>query len=269
MNDIFNSIGSSGPIEEKKKSDDTTGIFVSLYLIVLAFFVVMNSISNQDQNKVDAATESVTRAFKNPFEPEADFVDLSANEAAVTPNDEFHDQISGVFASLIGFDGKFPTKGGNIVKVHFNPNDLFEHGSSDFRPNQQKFLQQLSGFLAGGRLSERRVIDVVISSGESLPRGPKYWQDTDILRAGAFVHQLKKMGVAENQLSIGIVKGAKDRMTLTFHNRDLKGSVQGLTGHDTMRQPENFIDDLPVREIPDRRPLGEIPDARDNEGGAF
>lgn len=238
MNNINGSIGAFDlPEESKKKSDDTTGLFVSLYLIVLAFFVVMNSISNQDQNKVNAATESVTRAFNNPYEPEADFVDVSADEEALTPNDEFYEQILGVFASLVGFDGKFPTQGGNVVKVNFKTSDLFEEGASTFRQNQRAFLQQLSGFLAGGRDSEKREIDIVISSGERLPLGPEYWKDINILRAGAFVARLTKMGVTDNQLSIGMVKGEEDQMFLTFYTRERINVSQGLVGHQTDKFP--------------------------------
>jgi len=270
MNNILGSIGPQGPLEEKKKkSDNTTGLFVSLYLIVLAFFVVLNSISNQDQNKVDAATESVTRVFENPFEPEANFVDVSANEAAVTPNDEFSDQIRGVFASLVGFDGKFPTKGGDIVKVEVNLNDLYVEGSSEFRPDQHPFLEQLSAFLAGGRSSERREINFLISTGKNLPKGPKYWQNLNILRAGAFVHKLKTMNVAENLISIGVVKGRRDQATLTFQTRDLKTSVQGLLGHETQKRPKNSLPDLPEKNIPDRTPqlpFSEI--SVDNDGKA-
>lgn len=246
MSKLIGSIGSSDLLEEKKPlSDDTTGLFVSLYLIVLAFFVVMNSISNQDQNKVSAATESVTRAFKNPFEPEADFVDVTANESAVTPNDEFYDQILGVFASLVGFDGKFPTKGGDIVKVKFKLSDLFEDEGSVFRKNQGAFLNQLAFFLRGGRDSEKREIDIVISSGDGLPRGPKYWKDINILRAGAFVHQLKKMGVEENKLAIGLVAGEEDQMILTFYSRERKNVTQSLSGYSVQKQSSDGQANMP------------------------
>ncbi len=250
MNNITGRTGAFDPTENtKKKSDDTTGLFVSLYLIVLAFFVVMNSISNQDQNKVNAATESVTRAFSNPYEPEADFVDVSANEKALTPNDEFYDQILGVFASLVGFEGKFPTKGGDVVKVKFKTSNLFEDDSREFRPEQQAFLKQLSGYLAGGRDSEKREIDIVIYSGKVLPSGPRYWEDINILRAGAFASQLEKMGVPGNKLSIGMVKGEEDRMVVTFYNRERLSAVQELTGHGTEKLPVPEIKKIIIENI--------------------
>jgi len=229
----FDSTGSSGSPEEKKPSDDTTGLFVSLYLIVLAFFVVMNSISNQDQNKANAATESVTRAFKNSFAPEADFVDVSANTDSKTPNDEFYEQITGVFASLVGFEGKFPTQGGNVVKVKFRSRDLFEKGATSLRANQNEFIKQLSDFLKGGRDSEKREISIVISTGESLPQGPKYWENIAILRAGSFIKQLTRRGVEDNKLSMGVKTGEDGWITVTFFTRDRVNTVENLKGYDT------------------------------------
>ncbi len=248
MSNIFDSTGLSDPADSGKSSNsnDTTGLFVSLYLIVLAFFVVMNSISNQDQNKVNAATESVTRAFKNPYEPEADFVDVSANDDAITPNDEFYEQIRGVFASLVGFEGKFPTRGGNILKVTVNSADLFEDGTSVFRPDQQKFLDQLASFLADADPQEKREINIVISSGKTLPKGPEYWKNLSILRAGAFVKLLRKSGVAGNQLSIGIAARQEDRLTLTFYTRELSESIQSLKGHDTRKLPANSGQEIKI-----------------------
>ena len=227
--------GHTGDTEEKKSAgDQTTGIFVSLYLIVLAFFMVMNSISNQEQNKVSAVTESVTRAFRNPFEPDADFIDVTSSEDSVTPNDEFYDQIQGVFASLVGFDGKFPSQGGHIISVNFSVNDLFERGTAQFRIDQQEFLNQLSSFLKGGRQSEKREIEFLVSTGDTLPAGPQYWKDLNILRAGAIVEKLEDMGVAPDQISIGVVGKGDKRIKVTFFNRERIGSRQSLSGFEGM-----------------------------------
>ncbi|MFC7050508.1 hypothetical protein [Emcibacter nanhaiensis] len=226
---------SAGDTEENKSAgDQTTGIFVSLYLIVLAFFMVMNSISNQEQNKVSAVTESVTRAFRNPFEPDADFIDVTSSEDSVTPNDEFYDQIQGVFASLVGFDGKFPSKGGHIISVNFSVNDLFERGTAQFRIDQQEFLNQLTSFLRGGRASEKREIEFLVSTGDSLPAGPQYWKDLNILRAGAIVTKLEDMGVAPDQISIGVAGEGKNRIRVTFFNRERISARQTLSGFEGM-----------------------------------
>jgi len=219
-------------------TDTTTGTFVSLYLIVLAFFAVLNSISNQEENRVTAATESVTRAFKNEFEPEADFIDVTASPDALTPNDEFYAQIQGVFASLVGFDEKFPSQGGNIITVKFKANDIFEVGSNIIRPDQQAFLNQLVNFLKGSKAQVRREISFTVFTGASLPKGPKYWEDVNVLRSGAVVNALKDRGVSPDLLSIGLQAGEEDLVQLTFYNREANASVQNLFEHGQKEQDQ-------------------------------
>lgn len=217
---------------EPGKADSTTGSFVSLYLIILAFFVVMNFISNQVQSKVDAATESVTRAFNNPYEPEAVFVDVTASEDALTPNDEFYDQIQGVFASLVGFDKKFPTLGGHVIKITLDQDLLFRKRTAFLRDDQTEFVKQLSRFLATVRESEKREVEFIVYTGKKLPKGPEYWKDLYILRAGMLVRTLENLGVSGNQLSTGVVEGNADLFQISFFTRERVSARQSLTKND-------------------------------------
>lgn len=234
----YNNFPSEDPAPEK--ADSTTGSFVSLYLIILAFFVVMNSISNQSKSKVAAATESVTRAFSNPYEPEAAFIDVTADEEAPTPNDEFYDQIQGVFSSLVGFDKKFPTLGGHIIKVTLEQDMLFTNKSALIRDDQQDFTRQLSRFLTGGRASEKREVEFIIFTGRKIPKGPEYWKDLDILRAGALVRMLEKLGVSGNQISTGVVEGANGAFQISLFTREHQSAVQSLKNHAVEGTPDGI-----------------------------
>ncbi|HPF46260.1 MAG: flagellar motor protein MotB [Alphaproteobacteria bacterium] len=217
----------------KKPVGDTTSLFVSLYLIILAFFMVLNSISNQSQTKIKSATESVSRAFDNPFEQNADFVDVTEEDATdLPPNDEFYEQLQGVFASLIGFEGKFPTQGGNTIKVEFKQSDIYDAESSEFRKDQDAFFFQLSRFLNSEGIGSIREIEYIIYTGNKFPEGPEYWKDISILRSGAIVSKLTEMGVRENQISIGVAPGEQDLLKISFFIRDEKTSRQNLKNAD-------------------------------------
>lgn len=212
----------------KKSSGDTTNLFVSLYLIILAFFMVLNSISNQSQTKIKAATESVSRAFDNPYAPDADFIDVVETSDARLPNDEFYDQIQGVFASLIGFEGKFPSQGGNVIRVEFDQDAIYEDESHAFREDQKAFFFQLSRFLQSESIGTIREIEYIIYTGEEFPAGPAYWEDIGILRAGEIVKKLSALGVRENQLSIGVSSGRENGLKISFFIRDAVSSRQNL-----------------------------------------
>lgn len=213
-------------------SGDTTSLFVSLYLIILAFFMVLNSISNQSQTKVKSATDSVSRAFDNPYAPEADFIDVTEQESSILPNDEFYEQLQGVFSSLIGFEGKFPTQGGNVIRVEFSQSDLYQEESSEFRDDQKAFFFQLSRFLQNEDYGTIREIEYIIYTGENFPSGPAYWNDTHILRSGAFIQKLKEMNVRENQLSMGVAPGEEDLLKISFFIRNEVTSRQNLKDAD-------------------------------------
>lgn len=213
---------------DKKPGGDTTSLFVSLYLIILAFFMVLNSISNQSQTKVKSATDSVTSAFDNPFEPDADFVDVTGGESTKFANDEFYEQLRGVFASLIGFEGRFPTQGGNVIRVEFNQSTLYEEESSDFRSDQQAFLTQLASFLKTEGVGTVREIEYILYTGDSFPAGPEYWNNISILRSGALIGRLTALGVRENQLSIGVAPGEEDKVQISFSIRDAVASQNDL-----------------------------------------
>jgi len=220
-------------IENKARAGgDTTSLFVSLYLIILAFFMVLNSISNQTQSKIQSATESVSRAFDNPFEQDADFIDITDEENTNLPNDEFYEQLQGVFASLIGFDKKFPTKGGNTIKIELDQSDIYETGSAVFRKDQEAFFYQLSRFLQSESIGTIREIEYTVYTGDKFPAGPEYWSDNFILRSGAIVKKMTEMGVREDQLSIGISPGEDSSLKIVFLIRDETKSRQGLEGAD-------------------------------------
>lgn len=223
QNNLFDAEGG-----KNKSGGDTTSLFVSLYLIILAFFMVLNSISNQSQTKIVSATESVSRAFDNPFAPEADFIDVAETEDTLLPNDEFYEQLQGVFASLIGFEGRFPTQGGNVIRVEFNQSDIYEEDSPIFRDDQRGFFFQLARFLQNESIGTIREVEYMIYSGDNPPSGPAYWEDLSILRAGVIVERLKTMGVRENQLSIGVATGEEDKIKVSFFIRDAVSSRQSL-----------------------------------------
>ena len=243
QNNLMNDASGGG-----KPGGDTTSLFVSLYLIILAFFMVLNSISNQSQTKVKSATDSVTRAFDNPFAPEAAFVEVTEEDEAQSPNDEFYEQLQGVFASLIGFEGKFPTQGGNTIRVEVNQNSLYLRDNYDFRENQQPFFNQLANFLQNESVGTVREIEYIVYSGERFPAGPEYWKNLSILRSGALVHKLTNMGVREDQLSIGVSPGDEDLVKVTFFIRDDVTSVQDLKEADRTGLGEGTVP-MPGREF--------------------
>ena len=53
-------------IAQSPKEVDNAPLFVSVYVVILAFFIVLNSMSKVDQSKLENVVESVNQAFNMP-----------------------------------------------------------------------------------------------------------------------------------------------------------------------------------------------------------
>ena len=148
------------------------------------------------------------------------------------PNDEFYEQLQGVFASLVGFEGKFPTQGGNVIRVEFKQSDVYEDDSNAFRLDQDTFFTQLSRFLKNESFGTVRELEYIIYTGDRFSSGPDYWLDTSVLRSGAIVKKMTDMGVRPNQISIGVAPGDEDLLKISFIIRNEVTSRQNLKDAD-------------------------------------
>ena len=102
----------------KRVADSTTGVFVSLYLIVLAFFIVMNVISNQVKSKVSASVSSVSDTFKAKYIREADKLELPEDKRSSSPNRDFHRSVEGALQfSELEIDNRHVSRGGSQLRA--------------------------------------------------------------------------------------------------------------------------------------------------------
>ena len=209
----------------KNNANSTTGTFISLYLIIIAFFVVLNSVSNQSQTKMNDVEESLISEFYSDKDIEKSYL---PNQKPSIKNSDFNYEVKTALSSLIGFDYHFPTGDGNVIKVSFEAKKLFIDKKITFKSNQEAFLKQLALFLKREKNYEKREIEFVVYTGSKLPSGSKLWQDINILRSGAFVSKIVKLGGRVDQLSMGVTEGKRNFISLIFHTRDRKKARQDL-----------------------------------------
>ncbi len=211
---------SDGKTPTQNAGDSSMGIFVSLYLLLLAFFVVLNSISNQEQSRAGAVMESVNSAFKKQFAPKANFIDLLTKPDAIAPNDEFVDDVRGFLASVLGLEGRFPTDGGNLLQVNLPVSAIFETGTAALRPDRDAFIAQLTDMVLREKPGEHREVEFIFEIGaRSLSVTPQPEQTLAVRRASLLADSLILEGFPVAGLSTGIVPGAAETIRVVFRSR--------------------------------------------------
>lgn len=209
--------------------DRTSQIFVSLYLLMIAFFMVMNAVSNQVTAKADAVMESVYTTFRKTHAPNSDEIDLLASAKLDIHSDEFYEAVQGLLAGLLDFPGTFASQGGDVLEAELVPSVLFPRGKVNVRPDQTLFLNSLADFLKKEDASEERTVEIRFSAPLQTLLSSAPEQELVVLRAAAFARELEDRGVPARSISAGLVdhsaSDAKedgsggDRLWLTFQSR--------------------------------------------------
>lgn len=205
-----------------KGGDESVKLLVSLFLILITFFMVMNSISNQKIGKAGRAVESVNTAFKGgdkPYLPTVDSIDLLAQKQRDTHHDLFYEQGTGVLQALIDFPGKFAASGGNVLQVELASSVLFGAGDVNLRADQTRFLNALADLLKKEVDGEERSVEIMIAVRRAAFREERPWENKAIARAAAFARELEDRGVRGRSITTGIIADKRDYVWLTFTTR--------------------------------------------------
>jgi hypothetical protein len=207
--------------DPKGSGTATLELFVSIYLLLLGFFVVLNSISNQKVAKAGAVMESVNSVFDKKFAPRASVVDFLKEPDAIAPNDEFVDEAIGLLASVFAMEGGYSTEGGDTLRVELPLDSLFERGSMMPRQNLSPFVRDMQAMIERQRPGQRREVEFIFGSGQrALSSRNSQQQLVAMRRAGNLVNFLISNGFADASISTGISAGSKDIVVVNFRERE-------------------------------------------------
>ncbi len=198
----------------------TLELFVSIYLLLLGFFVVLNSISNQKVAKAGAVMDSVNSVFDKKFAPRATAVDFFKEPEAIAPNDEFVEEAVGLLASAFSLEGGYSTEGGDTLRVELPLDALFERGSMMPRQNLVPFVRDMQAMILRERAGERREIEFIFGTGQkSLSSRAGQQQLVAMRRAGNLVNFLTTKGFPKASISTGIAAAPVDTVIVNFRER--------------------------------------------------
>ncbi len=218
-----------------KKNDGNSGgsivvLMLGLYLILLAFFILLNSISEMAMDKFEMASESIADGF--------------GFEAATIVTDEVEEDIT---ASIIyetvakeiydTFQGYLPIKDFSVdankdqILVRLNPDSFFDKGEFELLATQVEFFRDFSQLLSVSRPGVYMNLDIVVpadvkqvteNSLEALPLGG--------MRAARFARALVERGVPPQRLITGATEQEGTEIILYFYVRiiDIGSAVRSV-----------------------------------------
>jgi len=196
-------------------------LFLSLFLLVLAFFILLVSISTVENVKSQAVMDSLTSTFTTVLPPSTDPTEFTTRDGDILAGHQFQDQISDIFATTMQVARVEIVQPGRMMRVKVPAESVFVLADTEIRPVAIPLLDRIVAALSGRPPGLQFYMEFVIGSpyttGTSLP----IEQTLEVERAGTVAAQMADRGVPPDSIAVGIKPGQPNDIEIWFHVRSV------------------------------------------------
>lgn len=195
--------------------------FLSLYLLLLAFFIVLNSLSTFETVRAGAVMESLSTTFQGQGVPGAVSTFTGTEGSVVADARAFQREITDIFQTELPVAEIRVTEPGRSMEAEFRADALFDDGAVEMRRPHWRLADRLAAALTSApaglayEMEFRHGSDydsIRTRAGDSLA-------GADVLpaaRGAAFARFMVGRGTPPRSLGVGIEAGRSDRVRLVF-----------------------------------------------------
>lgn len=190
----------------KSKNANTSIMFIELYLVVLAFFILLNALSKIDEVKKVHAVDSIRKHF---FNYDINIETIGAEYEQPTgisylPSEFIIQHYSDIRLERLDF-----IRLGNLLLSRHDVNAFFEPNSTTVLDSHLEWLDNLAGILVDDSDTVNYRLDMFIGSHTFLRQDKAFSATGPILdteRLAIIANILLGLGIHESDIRIGITK---------------------------------------------------------------
>lgn len=139
------------PPKPKEGGDSSTALFLGLYLILLAFFVLLNTLAHIQEEKVKAAISSLEATFTSEVLNPGERARLSLKPGTAGISDSFRAEVRDLFQAAIPLARFQLQTRGNVLRVSVRTEALFYPGEARVRAEAVDLFSRLARVLQASR----------------------------------------------------------------------------------------------------------------------
>ena len=212
-------------------NDPSVVLFLGLFLILLAFFILLSTISSISLSKSVAVVGSVKSAFRSDSAVDV----LTGNNFLGARGGGQLDQ--GLLGSVrASFSSAFPneevgeTVAGTSVRFVVSSDTIFAPGSAAVQNDASDFLEKLALSLTHSVLGFRNEVEIVLRTGERLASAEHPEQRLFVERAGVLAQQMLANGVQARAMQMGLRAGPSGTIAFLFRQTDQAATILSFEG---------------------------------------
>jgi len=216
------------PLQEpaRARRDPNVVAMLSLYLLLLAFFILLNALSNLEEDRARVVIESVNEAFKGRVPADSSVAPYAAALGALDDSDALVDQLRNLFDSLIPAVSTDESADGPVLRLVLDAETLFQPGTARLARGRGLLFERAAKALLEPRdpplYYELEFLHGVAESQSDA--APAVDTTLAIERAGTLVRQMVDFGLAPETLSAGLLPGREGdiQLVVRIHKEPLK-----------------------------------------------
>lgn len=193
--------------------------FLGLYLLVLAFFILLVSISTFAPVKSSAVLGSLSAQFATVRTARTDPKVFTSKSGPVIASEQFLEDIQDLFTTAIGVERITTIQPGRVMRVSMEANSLFESESTKIRDSQLALVDRIIAGLNGRPQGFHFDMEFVVGATVARDRTILIEPTLEFARAGELAQQLLARGVPPDAISIGVRAGTPDQVVIWFYVR--------------------------------------------------
>lgn len=194
------------PEPRQVQADPSLSIFLGLYLLVLAFFILLVSLSTVEEMKARAVLESLS----------ATFGPVRASGTSLGPGDGdpallLERDLTAAFASLVHIVEVKIVKPGRLMRASLPAAVVFADDAPALRPSLHPLLDRTVAALSSPPAGVVLTVELALA-----PPADPAARALATARADAFAREMLARGAPPDRLAIAFAPGAGDEVWLTF-----------------------------------------------------
>lgn len=195
-------------------------LFLGLFLLLLAFFIMLMSMSNFEETKSQRVMESLTATFSDLTTPVTNPASFLSKSGDTLSPEAFQQLMSGVFSAAVAVDRTEIIQPGRAMRVDLRANELFVVNKSVIRDTRLDLIDRIASSLGASPEGYRFEISFLIGVSLSHEGTMPVEQTLEARRAGSFARTAIAHGAPPASVSVGIASGNPKEVSIYFYVRE-------------------------------------------------
>ena len=203
-------------------------LLLSLNLILLAFFILLNALSEYEVGRTRAVLESVNRTFSGNIEPSNSTEAIEGSLGALAEAEDMVRAVGSLFKAIIPSSRNTQTRRARSVRIEMPDTALFKPGKSRLRRERKVLIRRLAGLLTRKRVNIQGY-QLEVLHGIRQQAGELTSRSLEVRRAAELAHRLEDAGLPPTVLAIGVIPGLPGAVhfVLTMDEADAAAAGSG------------------------------------------